>query len=235
MKIKTPLIILSTMLITSLTIFASQQYKVFVHGKELKCKTIVQDNTVYVPVTDITKAMGFESTIKDGKVNITSASSVINPPITTTSSKPSVPQQVDSKYPLYKGYSTAPLTKDEIVAYAKKGVASWIGTGNCTSTELIKYEFEDDTTIRVEYKAVYHDREEFRIDKYSITRPANARAYIDNNVIDRHAGVYWVNTYTKVTELEIDHFGIEQFITDKNGNKVVNPEYIEFLNKKPSN
>lgn len=84
--------IFTTMLLTSLTIFAAQSYKVVVNGKALNCKTIVQDNTTYVPLRAITEALGANVNVSNGTITITTNKSEASgnvSPQPTTESKPS--------------------------------------------------------------------------------------------------------------------------------------------------
>ena len=86
------LTIFSTMLLTSLTIFAAQSYKVVVNGNALNCKTIVQDNTTYVPLRAVTEALGANVNVSNGVITITTIESMpsqVVAPQTATESKPS--------------------------------------------------------------------------------------------------------------------------------------------------
>lgn len=65
--------IFTTMLLTSLSIFAAQSYKVIVNGNMLNCKTIVQDDTTYVPLRAVTEALGAKVSVSNGVITITNA------------------------------------------------------------------------------------------------------------------------------------------------------------------
>lgn len=65
------LVVFITMIFTSLTIFAAQSYKVIVNGNTLNCKTIVQDNTTYVPLRAVTEALGAKVNVSNGVITIT--------------------------------------------------------------------------------------------------------------------------------------------------------------------
>lgn len=114
------LLVIATMLLASLTIFAAQTYTVRVNGNTINGKVIVEKGTTYVPLRAISEALGCNVYVKNGVIDISNGVATLSDDVKIAEpTSPTTPTKTEVT-PTVSNDKESKVSDDKMIEFATK-------------------------------------------------------------------------------------------------------------------